>query len=556
MKKPFFSIVCPTYNSADFIERTLENVFKQLFTDFELIISDDGSIDFTCALIEQFKQKNPSYSITLLRNEHLGPGAARNFGIASAAGKWIAFLDSDDLWEENKLQRIKAFIDEQKDLVNFICHNEIHIKRDGSYQAPQLGKYYERNKPLFKQLYVRNFISTSTVTCQKYLLDTVAKFDITLSSSQDFELWLSLADHMNLLFVDEVLGKYIDRENNISSQKLWKRLCNLIKIYTWHRKRAGISLYMAQCLKTILYFGLAYGRSVVKSGRQKAIQILKRSISLLFPLFQLIEKIHTWLLGSTRVVVLLYHGILQDQFAAFARQIDYLQKYYDFIDIDTFEAILAGRKKYKKTQLLLTFDDGFKSNRQVCDEILAPRGIRAVLFVLPDLITAEYDKVLDIINDGIFAGQKKFLKLPAEFIPLNKIDIEHLIAMGHIIGSHSKSHARLAELSTEKQRRGEIIDSANLLEKMFNITVQHFAYPFGDNASIDKSSMQIACERYNYIFSGVRGSNRGDSFAKVIFRNEILPDYSLSQVRAIIEGGFSLFYSRARRVLRKMAGAE
>lgn len=88
-----FSVIIPTYNRADLLRYTLESVFAQQFKDFEVIVVDDGSTDDTAEVVKWWGD-----SIQFLHTEHLGPGAARNFGTNKANGEYIAFLDSDDLW--------------------------------------------------------------------------------------------------------------------------------------------------------------------------------------------------------------------------------------------------------------------------------------------------------------------------------------------------------------------------------------------------------------------------------------------------------------------------
>ena len=89
---PFFSVVLPTYNRAHLIAQTLKSIFDQTFFDFEVIVVDDGSTDGSDSVVQQFPNAK------LLRQKNAGPGQARNTGASAAKGKYLAFLDSDDLW--------------------------------------------------------------------------------------------------------------------------------------------------------------------------------------------------------------------------------------------------------------------------------------------------------------------------------------------------------------------------------------------------------------------------------------------------------------------------
>ena len=98
------SVVIPVFNGEKYIEKTLLSVVRQTTLPLEIIVVDDGSQDNTCEVIESFIYAYPEITTTLVKGQHLGPGAARNTGIATARGSWIAFLDSDDLWFPKKLE--------------------------------------------------------------------------------------------------------------------------------------------------------------------------------------------------------------------------------------------------------------------------------------------------------------------------------------------------------------------------------------------------------------------------------------------------------------------
>jgi hypothetical protein len=107
---PMISVVIPTYNSGEFILRTLSSVLAQTYRDFEIVVSDDGSTDGTLDAVRTFLGGFPGISWRLVENSHGGPGAARNAGILAASGEWVAFLDSDDVWFPEKLSCVVAFI--------------------------------------------------------------------------------------------------------------------------------------------------------------------------------------------------------------------------------------------------------------------------------------------------------------------------------------------------------------------------------------------------------------------------------------------------------------
>ena len=248
------SVVCPTYNSANYIETTLQSVLSQHLLPYELIISDDGSTDNTIELIENYlKSNNKKINYKVLKNVHNGPGAARNTGIKNSTGEWIAFLDSDDVWYPDKIFHISNVITQNED-INFICHNEMHVFKNNKKRAVHYSKKFNINKPLFEQLYISNLFSTSAIVCKKDLLKNYAMFDESLMSAQDYDLWLKLAPYINVYFIKEILGEYIIRDGNITSSGMIKRFRNEIKIAKKYSSFFKYQMYLKRVAIIILSY--------------------------------------------------------------------------------------------------------------------------------------------------------------------------------------------------------------------------------------------------------------------------------------------------------------
>src|SRR5438105_9046670 len=139
---PTISVICPTYNSARFVTRTLESAVQQTRRPDEIIISDDGSTDETVSVVEEFLSAYPQIPHSVLRNPHRGAGATRNSAIQRSSSEWISFLDSDDLWQPQKLQVISQLI-EQHPGVNLICHAEEQVALDGSRHIIDYAQWYD-----------------------------------------------------------------------------------------------------------------------------------------------------------------------------------------------------------------------------------------------------------------------------------------------------------------------------------------------------------------------------------------------------------------------------
>lgn len=251
-----FSVIIPCYNSENFISNAIQSVLNQTNEVEELIIVDDGSSDNSVKVIKDLFTKNRSRktNFIIIKNSHQGPGAARNAGIKKASSEWICFLDSDDYWEENKIEVVEKYIKKNKN-INFLCHNEYVIKLNGVKKFSNYSKFYKYEIPLFDQIYYRNYFSTSAIVCKKKLLENNF-FNTNLMSAQDYELWIRASNKINLFFVPEVLGYYVERKGNITSGNLYNRMINEVLIANMYKQKAGLKLFMLRL--TRIYISYIY----------------------------------------------------------------------------------------------------------------------------------------------------------------------------------------------------------------------------------------------------------------------------------------------------------
>jgi len=234
MDYPVISVIIPTYNSGDFISEALYSVFSQTYNNFEVIVSDDGSRDKTKDIVKAIFLQNRHIKTKLLENIHFGmPARIRNQGILAAVGKWVAFLDSDDLWYKDKLYKIAENINKYPN-VDLWCHSE--IMKIGNKEI--ILEHYKKNNPNINQfisLYRGNSLSTSAVTVKRDLLLKVGLFDedATLAPSEDFDLWLKLAKVAKIKHIKDILGIYVIRKNNgnisLDPAKLFRALSRIAK---------------------------------------------------------------------------------------------------------------------------------------------------------------------------------------------------------------------------------------------------------------------------------------------------------------------------------------
>jgi len=184
-KKPLVSVIIPTYNRGWIVPEAIDSVLDQDFSDYELIVVDDGSNDNTREILGAYGK-----AITVLQQSNRGVSAARNRGIAEAAGRLIAFLDSDDLWLPRKLSTQVKFFEENADAV-INQTQEIWI-RNGLRVNPK-KRHHKFSGMIFERSLALCLVSPSAVMIKKSLFDAVGVFDERLPACEDYDLWLRVS---------------------------------------------------------------------------------------------------------------------------------------------------------------------------------------------------------------------------------------------------------------------------------------------------------------------------------------------------------------------------
>ena len=184
-KDPLISIIIPTYNRSWILKEAIDSVLSQDFTDFELIIVDDGSTDKTQDILNAY-----SKDIIVFKQNNRGVSAARNAGISLASGRFIAFLDSDDLWLPKKLSAQVDFFKSNRDAL--ICQTDEIWIRNGVRVNPK-KKHKKFAGDLFKQSLSLCLVSPSAVMIKRRLFEKVGVFDETLPACEDYDLWLRIS---------------------------------------------------------------------------------------------------------------------------------------------------------------------------------------------------------------------------------------------------------------------------------------------------------------------------------------------------------------------------
>ena len=206
---PLVSVIITTYNAAHYVKAAIDSVLAQTFTDFEILVIDDGSKDDTRDLVNQY-----GAAARYFYQENSGVSVARNNGIAQSAGRYVAFLDVDDKWAPEKLERQLAAL--QLNSAASACHTA-HLLVDDNLQ-PLGVHHYQRSASSLEDLLLRgNQVGTpSSVMVEKCWFEKTGGFDLKLSHSADWDMWIRLSQHIDFAYVDEPLLQYRWHDNNMS----------------------------------------------------------------------------------------------------------------------------------------------------------------------------------------------------------------------------------------------------------------------------------------------------------------------------------------------------
>ncbi len=196
-KNPLVSVILPTYNRGWIIKEAIDSVLEQEFSDFELIVVDDGSTDDTPAILNTYGR-----DIRVLRQSNRGVSAARNRGIAASAGQLIAFLDSDDLWLPQKLTAQVDFFAARPDAV--ICQTEEQWIRNGIRVNPKM-RHHKFSGMIFERSLELCLVSPSAVMLRRALFETAGMFDERLPACEDYDLWLRISCRYPVYLIDTPL---------------------------------------------------------------------------------------------------------------------------------------------------------------------------------------------------------------------------------------------------------------------------------------------------------------------------------------------------------------
>ena len=252
------SIILPTYNRAGYIRDAIESVLKQTYGNFKLMIVDDGSTDNTEQVVAPYLSDK---RVRYMKQPNSGAAAARNYGLTVREGDFVAFIDSDDIWEPEKLG-IQVSIMAALPEVALVCSDFSSITKSGSVEESHIRSYfsvfddYNLNYPdifsnslkdkidglahgeevywgnIYETMIFGNLVLTSTCLIRSSVMDHVGVFDLRYTTLEDYDLFLKISKIFPIALVGKPLIRYRYSDNQLSGEGHFGALCvNLIEIF-------------------------------------------------------------------------------------------------------------------------------------------------------------------------------------------------------------------------------------------------------------------------------------------------------------------------------------
>ena len=276
------SVVIPVFNAQEYIENTVDSVINQEYKNWELIIIDDCSTDDSLSIVETKYKSNKKIEIIKLERNSGGPAKPRNIGIKNSNGDFIAFLDQDDIWDNDKLRICCNSI---CDNVDFIYH-DMRVVAENDYSVKQkILSSRQLEQPVLIDLLINdNAILNSSVMVRRSLLVKIGDINESkkMIASEDYNTWLRIAKITdNFLYIPKVLGSFFVHSSGASNKDMYSSVIYAAKefmTYVSPRQRRIIKVQRVYvrarykylnnergaAVKALLFFCLNYGDITIK----------------------------------------------------------------------------------------------------------------------------------------------------------------------------------------------------------------------------------------------------------------------------------------------------
>lgn len=213
---PAVSVIMATYNRARLMERALQSALNQTYRDFEIIVVDDGSTDNTAEIIGKYVEKDSRVRY-IKHDANKGAAASWNTGIAASGGKYIAFIDSDDVWYEDKLEKQVKIFEAASPDVGVVCSGFVKMEKHRKKYCPMIPEVRQKDMDARKCLLKRNFALTSTTMIRRDCLESAGLFDERMPRFQQWDLMIRISKSYRFVFIDEPLVENYPQRDSLSA---------------------------------------------------------------------------------------------------------------------------------------------------------------------------------------------------------------------------------------------------------------------------------------------------------------------------------------------------
>jgi peptidoglycan/xylan/chitin deacetylase (PgdA/CDA1 family) len=244
---------------------------------------------------------------------------------------------------------------------------------------------------------------------------------------------------------------------------------------------------------------------------------------------------------------LTFHEILDHQVEPFIKLLHFIRNNYSIITPADYQRAIYSRKPC----FIISFDDGFRSQLKITNEVLDPLGVKALFFVCPAFVRLKRDETLGFIRNNF--GRKDIQELSPAYEPIDWEGLRDLSGNGHIIGCHTMNHARLSTLTSDVDLKAEIVNAGKEISDQLECEICWFAYPLGDVESISQRAMKIIGEKYIYCCSGLSGINTQSTKLLCISRQPLDLDKPFNFSVNVALGAFDIAYMLKHIKLTRMA---
>lgn len=268
------SVIIPVYNGEKFIENAIVSVLNQKGVNFELIVIDDGSVDTTITVVNKYSDQ-----LKLIKKNNEGVSKARNVGLKHAQGKYIAFLDADDVFLPGKLLKQVSALSSTDGAV--LCHSNMgNIDENGNLLDKPVMQHEMDDPPesgyVLKNLFNWNFIFTSSVVVRRNVFSKAGGFNEQLSYAEDYELWLRISCYGKIIYLNEILLNYRIHENSASNKEHKMVIGRLLARDIFLKSNANYTDFLSPeyIKKTIIRHASDFSYPLYKLGKSKEAKML------------------------------------------------------------------------------------------------------------------------------------------------------------------------------------------------------------------------------------------------------------------------------------------